>query len=311
MPRTKPHFSQAVLNALKDTAVKIFWKKDDLRQALNVAGVDKTLVSVQNWSLPKYKVISPILDELNSIEQGLGPIRALLQETLSFKDGKHLLWLPDGEEKRRDAESALAYLRELVSSHDKAKQTEDEERQAILRRRAENNKYRLFNEKLLALKTEYEQLCIESDPQKRGFALEKLLNELFELFEMSPKSPFRRIGEQIDGAFMLDGDHYLLEAKWHSPTINLADLKIFDGSVESSLDNTLGLFISINGFSPEAIEGYLQGRRPRLICMDGNDLYLVLDRRIELGDVLGRKKDIAVQKRILLAPAADIIAGKY
>ena len=265
----------------------------------------------QNWELPKYKVISPVLDELNSREEGLGPLRALLHETLSYKDGKHLLWLPDGQDKRKDAEVAIANLRYLVSSHDKAKQTAEEEKQVILRRRAESNKSMVFNEKLYALKQRYEALCVESDAQKRGFALEILLNELFELFEMSPKSPFRRTGEQIDGAFTLDGDHYLLEAKWHGPAINLADLKVFDGSVESSLDNTLGLFLSINGFSDEAIEGYLLGRRPRLILMDGADLYLVLDGRIDLGDLLGRKKDIAVQKRVLLASAADIVAGKY
>ncbi len=272
MARTKAHFSQAVLGALKDTAVKVFWKKDDLRQALDVAGVPTVLTAAQNWALPKYKIISPILDSLNSTEEGLGPLRALLQETLSYRDGKHLLWLPDGKEKKKDAECALANLRELVGTHDKAKQTEDEERQAILRRRAENNKSKLFNEKLLQLKHKYEGLYAEPDLQKRGFALETLLNEAFQLFEMSPKSPFRRTGEQIDGAFTLDEDHYLLEAKWHGPAINLADLKVFDGSVDSSLDNTLGLFLSINGFSPQAIDGYLQGRRPRLICMDGSVL---------------------------------------
>jgi Restriction endonuclease len=307
----KPHFTQVILAALKDAAVKLFWKKEDLRRVLNIAGVPARLIAAQDWDIPKYKVISPILDALNSDESGIGPLRALLHETLSYKDAKHLLWLPDGKEKRKDAERALAQLRELVDQHDTARRTQDEERQAILNRRAENNRYKLFNEKLKSLKESYESLCVERDSQKRGFALEKLLNELFALFEMSPKAPFRRTGEQIDGAFTLEGDHYLLEAKWQDIQINLADLKVFDGSVESSLDNTLGLFISINGFSPQAIEGYLQGRRPRIICMDGSDLYLVLDSRIDLGDLLTRKKDIAVQKRVLLASASDIIAGKY
>jgi hypothetical protein len=41
--------------------------------------------------------------------------------------------------------------------------------------------------------------------------------------------------------------HYLLEAKWTKDRVNLGDLRDLDGAVGSSLDNTLGLFISIEG----------------------------------------------------------------
>lgn len=311
MPTSKSIFSQSVISALKDTIVKVFWKKDDLRELLEVTGVQRSLIDAQNWDLYKYKIVSPIIDALNRTEDGIGPLRAMLHETLSFKDGKHLLWLPDGQQKRREAEEALNNLRDLVKTHDDAKQSEKEEKESLLRRRAETDKYRAFNSKLADLKASYEKLCVDPDEQGRGFSLEIFLNELFSLFDLSPKSPFRRIGEQIDGAFALDRDHFLLEAKWQRKPVNLADLKVFDGTVESSLDNTLGLFISIEGFSSEAIEGYVLGRRPRLICMDGSDLYLVLDGRIDLVDLLQRKKDIAVQKRLINATAADIISGKY
>lgn len=54
---------------------------------------------------------------------------------------------------------------------------------------------------------------------------------------------------------MLDRDHYLLEAKWTKDLVNLGDLRDLDGAVGSSLDNTLGLFISVEGFSKEGITG--------------------------------------------------------
>ncbi len=304
------HFSQQIVTALKDAVVKLFWKKEDLRTLFRVAGVDQSLVAAQDWDLVKYKILSPVIDHLNSSNDGLGPLRRILHETLSFKDASHLLWCSDGQRLKKEAEASLERLRLLVQEHDAAKQSAEEERQAILRRAEEANRYRAFNEKLSYLKARFIEFHSNSDHNQRGYDLEKLLNELFTLFDLAPRSPFKRTGEQIDGAFVLDGDHYLAEAKWQKNPVNLNDLRDLDGAVGSSLDNTLGLFISINGFSAEALEGYLQGSRPRVICMDGADLFMVLDGRIALIDLLQRKKDIAVQKKLIFVSANDIILGK-
>ncbi len=201
-------------------------------------------------------------------------------------------------------------MRALVVDHDAAKQTEKEKQDAIVRRREEANKYRAFNEALTKLKQEFIQFHSKEDHNERGYVLEQLLNSLFKLFDLTPRSPFRRTGEQIDGSFVLDRDHYLLEAKWTKSLINLADLRDLDGAVGSSLDNTLGLFISIEGFSKDGITAYLQGTRPRIVCLDGADLFMVLEGRIDLADLLQRKKDIAVQKRNIYISANDIILGR-
>jgi hypothetical protein len=171
-------------------------------------------------------------------------------------------------------------------------------------------KGKLFQEKLAELHSDYMSLLTRTDESARGFDLEKLLNRLFELFELAPQSPFRRKGEQIDGAFLLNGDHFLLEAKWQKSPCSLGDLRDLDGAVGSSLDNTLGLFLSISGVSEPALSGYLEGNRPRLICMDGGDLMLVLDGRIDLGELLSRKKDLAAQRRKIFVSADDIILGR-
>jgi len=83
-----------------------------------------------------------------------------------------------------------------------------------------------------------------------------------------------------------------------------------DGAVGSSLDNTLGLFISINGFSKEAITAYLTGNRPRILCIDGSHLITVLEGRIDLSDLLIRLRDAAVHKQNIHIPVNDIFAGK-
>jgi hypothetical protein len=45
-------------------------------------------------------------------------------------------------------------------------------------------------------------------PQQRGFAFERILNDLFELFQLAPRRSFRLVGEQIDGSFQLGQDVY-------------------------------------------------------------------------------------------------------
>ena len=55
------------------------------------------------------------------------------------------------------------------------------------------------------------------DPQTRGLRFEGFLNELFAGFGLAPRGAFRLVGEQIDGSFKLQGQTYLVEAKWHGP----------------------------------------------------------------------------------------------
>src|SRR5262249_34998420 len=239
--------------------------------------VPSSLINEQNWQAYKYHIISPVLDSLNCGSDGLGPLRRILQETLNYTDGNHLLWMSDGQKRKREAERCLEHLRLLVKDHDTVKRTEEEERQARIKRLQEAQRGAAFQSKLKEIKDQFLAYHQNPDAQRRGYGLEQILYDLFLLFELSPRGSFRRIGEQIDGAFIHDGDHFLLEAKWETKPVDLADLRDLDGAVNSSLDNTLGLFISLNGFSEKALVGYSQGNRPRVICLDGMDLMAVLE----------------------------------
>jgi hypothetical protein len=303
------HFPDNIVTAMKETILNVFWKKKDVRNLFQRCGVGSALISAQDWNGYKFHIVSPVIDTLNNDPEGLAILRRILQETLAYKDGSHLLWLPDAQKRKREAERSLEHLRLLVSDHDAAKQSQEEQRQERIKKAEEAKRGALFQQKLSDLKDEFIRFCQDRDRARRGYGLEDLLYKLFMLFEMNPRGPFKRVGEQIDGAFVLAGDHFLLEAKWQQKPVILSDLRDLDGAVRTSLDNTLGLFISINAFSPEALESYVQGDRPKLICMDGADLMVVLEGRIELPDLLNRKKDLAVQKRSVFVTASDILKG--
>lgn len=127
-------------------------------------------------------------------------------------------------------------------------------------------------------------------PQERGLRFEGFLNELFAAYGLAPRNAFRIVGEQIDGSFRLDGQTYLVEAKWHGPQIGFADLMTFSGKVGGKASWSRGLFVSNSGFTAEGLEAFARGRRTNLICADGLDLYEVLAGRVSLVEVL-RDKD--------------------
>lgn len=129
---------------------------------------------------------------------------------------------------------------------------------------------------------------------------------LFALNDLDPKASFKILGEQIDGAFSLENTEYLFEAKWQQQPINKADLVIFESKVKSKLENTLGLFLSIEGFSPEGVEAF-QAKDKVIILMDGSDLMAILEDRIKLAQLISRKKQIAAREGRIFVTYSQMI----
>jgi hypothetical protein len=127
----------------------------------------------------------------------------------------------------------------------------------------------------------------EKPPQARGYAFESFLNSLFDVYGMKPREAFRNRGEQIDGSFVLANETYLLEAKWQAARIGSADLHSFHGKLDEKAPWARGLFISHSGFTEDGLIAF--GRAKRLVCMDGLDLYEILERGLSFDDVLDRK----------------------
>jgi hypothetical protein len=124
-------------------------------------------------------------------------------------------------------------------------------------------------------------------PQPRGYAYERFLRELFDAHGLSGRASFRLIGEQIDGSFELGGATYLLEAKWQGLQVGAADLRSFNAKVEDKSAWARGLFVSDSGFTEEGLTAF--GRGKSLVCMDGLDLYEMLDRGLSFSEVMTKK----------------------
>jgi hypothetical protein len=286
--------SPVAIQALQAALTHIYWYKNDLRVFLVASLGGTNLVNQVNWDNPKRQIVGDLVAHLCSDQvKYLGELRHLLQAVSSTRDFSHLERLEDGAAKAREARLAVQKLRTLVSAND---QQVEAEREAASKRKEELTKRassRSLAEGLEAIKAKYVALVTSKAHQKRGFDLEKVMYDLFRLFDLDPKASFKIAGEQIDGAFSLQGLDYLFEAKW-AGLVAAKDMDVFASKVQRKLDNTLGVMLSVDGFQLEGIAAHSK-QRPVLLLMDGADLMAVLDGRIAFTDLLVRKRRHASQ----------------
>jgi len=296
---TKRLSPRAIL-ALQEALSVVFWYKNDLKRFLVAALGGTDLVNRVNWDNNKRQIVADIASVLVADqERHLGDLRLIIREVSEMKDFSHLERLDDGKAKAKEAMATVQVLRELVTDHDTIVRAQEQAEKRKQEARAVASAQRAIAEGLERLRVEFVALVKESDHHKRGFALEKLMYKLFRLFDLDPKASFRITGEQIDGAFSLQGADYLFEAKWAGRS-SAKEMDVFASKVQRKLDNTLGLLLSMDGFEDEGVAAHSR-QRPVLLLMTGADLMAVVDARIDFEQLLVRKRRFASQTgRILI-----------
>ena len=287
--------ASAACVALKEALSAVYWYKSDLRSFLSTIISNPSLLAPLNWEDYKRNIVMQLIDYMAKRQDKYqGELLRLMSEVSCVDDFSHLERLDGGKEKAQIARKAVAALRKHMAGHEllaeEQRKIEERRRQAheaLLRTTA-------VHDGLDKLNGDFLSLLSESNAQRRGYRLEKLVSELFNLFDLDPRASFKFAGEQIDGAFTFEGTDFLFEGKWQQELVPAADLDILAGKLSRKLDNTLGLFLSINGFSEDGIKAHSSGRR-LMILMDGSDLMAVLERRIDLVQLLLRKRREASQ----------------
>jgi|SRR5262245_12425840 len=285
----------AAIVALKEALTNIYWYKSDLRSFLSSTLGSPQILAQLNWNDYKRNIVATLVDSLVRHEEKYQPLLLrLMTEVAKIDDFTHLERLEDGKEKAKRAKESVAALRKLTIGHSdlhKEQEQIEERRKAAYEDLVKTN---AVKEKLDELTQEYYRLLGSDDPQKRGYRLEKIIRQLFEIFDLDPKASFKITGEQIDGAFSFDGTDYLFEGKWQQQPVKAEDLDSLASKLGRKLDNTLGLFLSINGFSNDGVVAHSTGKKV-LLLMDGSDLMAVLEGRIDLIQLLLRKRRHASQ----------------
>ena len=162
-------------------------------------------------------------------------------------------------------------------------------------------------QRLEELKREFLALHESDNRQSAGIELEKILTQLFELNDLAPSEPFRVTGEQIDGAFELDHESYLVEAKWNSNPTPAADLYVFRQKIEGKSRFTRGVFLTINGISQPAASAIVTGKQLTFFIMDGYDLMMLLEDSLPLAEFLRRRQRLLAERGQIVVRFPDLL----
>jgi len=286
MSNSRKKISAQAIMALKEALSVIFWKKDDLKDFLKLSLDKSTIINTINWGGTKRESVKELVERMTSrldlYEVDLMNLLLAVTDLTEFPQLE--FWDEDGS-KRKKAKQAVENLRKHTIGYIQLTKEQEEAKQRKQNIEKKIAKNKSLESELQKLKSLFNKLATNNNFQQRGFEFEKFLNELFLLYELDPKGSFKNYGEQIDGAFTFDGTDYLLEAKWKQQ-VNRTDLASFTFKVESKLKIAMGLLITIDGLTPEAISPEFKS----VIVMDGLDLIAILDGRVSLPDLLYKKR---------------------
>lgn len=306
---TKKVIASAAINALTVALTNIYWYKDELRRFIANTISDPYILSNLNWSEYKRNTVSTLVNYLVRHQDTYqNDLVNLMLEVCNMNDFSHLERLEDGEEKARKAKISVEALRMQMKGYEDLVKKQKKQEKLREKNYEKIQQVKGIQKRLEEIKLDFYELVSSNNPQSRGFTLEKIIREIFELFDLDPKASFRIVGEQIDGAFTFENTDYILEAKWQQDLVGIKELDAFNSKIARKLDNTLGLFISINGFSEDAVKVHSTGRR-LMILMDGSDIMGVLDGRIDLSQLLLRKRRHAAQTGNIYLKLNEIMIG--
>ncbi len=298
--------SSAAIQALKEALTHIYWRKKDLRAFIYHTIEHKDLVSSIDWeSNVKSESVHALIDRMAARPDLYeGDLLRLLDAVMHFDDYSHLKQWDDAETKIRRAREAVAALRTHAQGYFVLKEEKDRAEQRSRAHQAMVLERESFQRKVSELNLRFNSLIAEANPQRRGYLLEGFLNELFALFDLDPKESFKIVAEQIDGAFTFDNQDYLLEARWEGKEVQAGDLYKFGGKIAGKLKSTLGLFVSVNGFSSECTKADSPILKS-MILVEGQDIVAVLENRISLKELIFRKRRHASETGEIMLPFKD------
>ncbi len=285
-------FPKDIKDCMKGCILSIFWPKKDIIDFFkNASCTSKEVIMESEYKeLPRAKIVDMVFANLEKrSDLGIGQFRAMLKQLTEWDYFdpyyfKKLNKLDEDEAKRN-----IIHLKQLQEIRDhKIKQ--ERQRQDELERQRKDISVNIVELKdtFINLFSGKDKDGKEINSQRRGYLFEEFLRKLFLNAGIEVTEPFKIVGEQIDGSFKYDGEHYIFEAKWHDSWSASNSLYQFAAKVQGKMHGR-GVFISINGFSPGSVQALTTGKAIQTILVDGGDLVPITEGMYTLKEMLDNK----------------------
>ncbi|HUZ54042.1 MAG TPA: restriction endonuclease [Streptosporangiaceae bacterium] len=310
MPNDSYHYPPELLALLVDTIPLLCRSKRDVLTFFRGSGVPDTMtadlqqrLAADRGSVNKYEIARTVLTRLNERGDGaLAQRREVIRRVTEYEDFS-TAW-PDDQLK---AKGLVAEIRRVVHVKDSFTRMQQEQARERLERLKEKQQAATAvqgrREQHETIRRRLASLRSMTNPQQRGKAFEGVLNDLFAIDGLSVRDAFTINGEdghvveQIDGLIELDGQPYLVEAKWLKDPVDISDVsrhlvRVFNRT------GVYGLMISASGYTDPAVEECRRSlTRLVMILAETNELLLLLERSGDLSAWLKAKLRAATVDR--------------
>ena len=301
MPGTlPPHF----IDLVQDALLKSFWTKIALRKFLRRSHISENFLAQLNNTDTKRDWLDHLFPKLENSERGQALIqqmaRALADQT-TFPDLEN--W-EDSADKIAAAKAAVTPLRSYLERKDE--QRLDEREASRLREEAEQRRLKSLSSQadLGKLKDRLDGLCHHLGTQQGGYNFQDWFYDLMSFSDVDNRKPYVVDGRQIDGSVTIDGTTYLVELKFTSGQAEATDIDSLLKKVNDKADNTMGIMVSMSGFSSVAINEASFSKSP-LLLFDASHLYFVLGSLGSFPDVVRRVRRHSSQEGAAFLPVKD------
>jgi hypothetical protein len=288
--KVTPHLVQLAFEA----ALKSFWRKESLRKFLRQSHVAESHLATWASEESKRDFLDRTFAALQRNDKGkavIGAMAIYLAEQSSFPDLRN--W-EDSAVKIRDAQNAVNELKVYIARQTEEIRTEREREAVRARAREEREAAQRKRVSIVGLGQRLDDLAPQMGTAPGGYAFQDWFYDFLAFSEIESRRPYNTGGRQIDGSITVDGTTYLVELKFTASQAGSPDIDIFRGKVESKADNTMGLFISMAGYSSVAVTE-ASGKKSTLLLLDASHVYLVLGGAMQLLDVIRRVRRHASQ----------------
>lgn len=266
-----PHFIELVQDAL----LKSFWTKKGLRSFLRRSYISESFLAQLSPDETKRDWLDRLFPKLEGTEKGRAVIREMagsLADQTTFPD---LGNSEDSGGKIREAQASVTALKAYLAK--KGEERENEKDVASRRKSGEEQRQKTLRSQtdLLKLKDRLDGLCSQLGTQQGGYAFQDWFYDLMDYFDVDNRRPYVAAGRQIDGSVTIDGTTYLVELKFTAGQSDAPDIDSLVKKVTGKADNTMGVMVSMSGFSSVATREASFAKSP-LLLLDHSHLYMVL-----------------------------------
>lgn len=277
-----------------EAALKSFWRRGALRKFLRASHVADSFLATWAQEESKRDILDRLFQELQSSDRGKSVIFEMarfLSEQTTFPDLRE--W-EDSTQKTVEAQTAVAELKAYLSVQDAKIRSEREREDA----KAKAHEERLQVQRSLTDKAKLQQRLDALHPavgtQGGGYAFQDWFFDLLDFCEIQNRRPYVSAGRQIDGSLTFDGTTYLVELKFTASQSGAVDIDSLRAKVDDKADNTMGIMVSISGYSNVAV-AQASGRKTTLLLLDASHLYMFLSGTLSFRDIISRIRRHASQ----------------